>query len=147
VLSRALCQLGGTCLSDLLGDGRLQRPDDPPPDGERRDHRDTRTPTYAAAYLLVGLMLLRRRANTLLIASRHFQRVFHPRCGQLGCNPIEKPLGSFLFLGPIGVGKTELTLEFARYLFGDHHVYRVDMSEFLHGDNVKLFNWCFCTSY
>jgi hypothetical protein len=93
--------------------------------------------TYAAAYLLVGLMLLRRRANTLLIASRHFQRVFHPRCGQLGCNPIEKPLGSFLFLGPIGVGKTELTLEFARYLFGDHHVYRVDMSEFLHGDNVK----------
>ena len=99
--------------------------------------------TYAAAYLLVGLMLLRRRANTLLIASRHFQRVFHPRCGQLGCNPIEKPPGSFLFLGPIGVGKTELTLEFARYLFGDHHVYRVDMSEFLHGDNVKLFQLVF----
>ena len=94
--------------------------------------------TYAAAYLLVGLMLFRRRANPLLIASRHLQRMFHPRCGQLGCNPIEKPLGSFLFLGPIGVGKTELTLEFARYLFGDHHVYRVDMSEFLHGDNVKL---------
>jgi ATP-dependent Clp protease ATP-binding subunit ClpA len=59
--------------------------------------------------------------------------------GQFGLNPIEKPLGSFLFLGPTGVGKTELTLEFARYLFGDHHVFRFDMSEFLHLDNVKLF--------
>jgi ATP-dependent Clp protease ATP-binding subunit ClpA len=45
------------------------------------------------------------------------------------------PLGSFLFLGPTGVGKTELTLEFARYLFGDHHVFRFDMSEFLHLDS------------
>jgi ATP-dependent Clp protease ATP-binding subunit ClpA len=59
--------------------------------------------------------------------------------GQLGLNPIEKPLGSFLFLGPTGVGKTGLTLEFARYLFGGDHVFRFDMSEFLHLDNVKLF--------
>ena len=59
--------------------------------------------------------------------------------GQFGLNPIEKPLGSFLFLGPTGVGKTGLTLEFARYLFGDNHVFRFDMSEFLHLDNVKLF--------
>ena len=59
--------------------------------------------------------------------------------GQFGLNPIEKPLGSFLFLGPTGVGKTGLTLEFAHYLFGDNHVFRFDMSEFLHLDNVKLF--------
>jgi ATP-dependent Clp protease ATP-binding subunit ClpA len=59
--------------------------------------------------------------------------------GQFGLNPIEKPLGSFLFLGPTGVGKTQLTLEFAHYLFGDNHVFRFDMSEFLHLDNVKLF--------
>lgn len=59
--------------------------------------------------------------------------------GQFGLNPSDRPLGSFLFLGPTGVGKTELALEFTRYLFGDNHIFRFDMSEFLHLDNVKLF--------
>lgn len=57
---------------------------------------------------------------------------------QLGLQPPDRPLGSFLFLGPTGVGKTQLTIEFCRYLFGDDALFRFDMSEFLHVDSVKL---------
>lgn len=50
-----------------------------------------------------------------------------------GLNDPEKPLGSFLFMGPTGVGKTEASLTLAEYLFADRdRVVRFDMSEYSH---------------
>jgi ATP-dependent Clp protease ATP-binding subunit ClpB len=49
-----------------------------------------------------------------------------------GLNDPNKPIGSFLFLGPTGVGKTELTKALAAFLFDDERaILRVDMSEFM----------------
>ena len=48
-----------------------------------------------------------------------------------GLNDPEKPLGSYLFMGPTGVGKTESALTLAEYLFGDRQrLIRFDMSEY-----------------
>ena len=47
-------------------------------------------------------------------------------------NDENRPLGSFLFLGPTGVGKTELTKALASFLFDDDMaMVRIDMSEFM----------------
>ncbi len=49
-----------------------------------------------------------------------------------GINDPKKPLGSFLFLGPTGVGKTELAKALAEALFDDeHNIIRLDMSEYM----------------
>ncbi|TRD22180.1 ATP-dependent chaperone ClpB [Palleronia caenipelagi] len=54
------------------------------------------------------------------------------RRARAGLNDENRPLGSFLFLGPTGVGKTELTKAVANYLFDDDQaMVRVDMSEFM----------------
>ncbi|TDE36059.1 ATP-dependent chaperone ClpB [Antarcticimicrobium sediminis] len=54
------------------------------------------------------------------------------RRARAGLNDEGRPLGSFLFLGPTGVGKTELTKAVAEYLFDDDNaMVRVDMSEFM----------------
>ena len=48
-----------------------------------------------------------------------------------------RPYGSFLFLGPTGVGKTELTKALAEFLFdSDHMLIRIDMSEFMEKHSV-----------
>ncbi|MDT8857755.1 ATP-dependent chaperone ClpB [Paracoccaceae bacterium Fryx2] len=54
------------------------------------------------------------------------------RRARAGLNDEKRPLGSFLFLGPTGVGKTELTKAVAEYLFNDDSaMVRIDMSEFM----------------
>lgn len=54
------------------------------------------------------------------------------RRARAGLNDENRPLGSFLFLGPTGVGKTELTKAVAEYLFDDDQaMVRIDMSEYM----------------
>jgi ATP-dependent Clp protease ATP-binding subunit ClpB len=50
--------------------------------------------------------------------------------GQLGLTKSNRPRGSFLFLGPTGVGKTETTVAFTDFLFGEGKLFRFDMSEY-----------------
>ncbi len=50
--------------------------------------------------------------------------------GELGLTKPTRPRGSFMFLGPTGVGKTEITLAFTEFLFGPDKLFRFDMSEY-----------------
>jgi len=63
------------------------------------------------------------------------QRLQH---GELGLTSPGRPKASFLFLGPTGVGKTELTLRFTEEIFGAGHVVRLDMSEYQTADRLGL---------
>ena len=58
--------------------------------------------------------------------------------GELGLASRTRPRGSFLFLGPTGVGKTELTIAFTRYLAGEDKLFRFDMSEYQTQDSLGL---------
>jgi ATP-dependent Clp protease ATP-binding subunit ClpB len=54
------------------------------------------------------------------------------RRARAGLQDPNRPMGSFLFLGPTGVGKTELTKALAEFLFDDEHaMVRIDMSEYM----------------
>lgn len=56
--------------------------------------------------------------------------------GEFGLRDPRRPKGSFLFLGPTGVGKTETALAFTQLLFGDDQVIRLDMSEYKTADQL-----------
>ncbi len=59
------------------------------------------------------------------------------RRSRAGLSDPRRPYGSFLFLGPTGVGKTELTKALAEFLFdSDEHLIRIDMSEFMEKHSV-----------
>ena len=60
------------------------------------------------------------------------------RRGRVGLKDPNRPIGSFLFLGPTGVGKTELTKALAESLFGDENaMIRIDMSEYMESHSVS----------
>jgi len=59
------------------------------------------------------------------------------RRARAGLKDPRRPIGSFIFLGPTGVGKTELTKALARFLFGsEESLVQLDMSEFMERHNV-----------
>ena len=60
------------------------------------------------------------------------------RRSRAGLSDPDRPIGSFLFLGPTGVGKTELAKTLAGYLFDDEHaMVRIDMSEYMEKFSVQ----------
>ena len=60
------------------------------------------------------------------------------RRGRAGIKDENRPIGSFIFLGPTGVGKTELARSLAWYLFDDEEdMVRVDMSEYMESHSVS----------
>ena len=91
----------------------------------------------------VSRMLEGEREKLLAMEDKRGERVVGQRAAvtavanavrraRAGLNDEGRPLGSFLFLGPTGVGKTELTKALAEYLFDDDSaMVRIDMSEFM----------------
>ena len=60
------------------------------------------------------------------------------RRGRVGLKDPKRPIGSFLFLGPTGVGKTELSKALAEAVFGsEKDMIRVDMSEYMEKQSVS----------
>ena len=64
------------------------------------------------------------------------------RRARAGLKDPKRPIGSFIFLGPTGVGKTELARALAESMFGDDDaMIRVDMSEFMEKRSEPI-SWC-----
>src|SRR5262249_31079926 len=59
------------------------------------------------------------------------------RRARAGIKDPRRPIGSFIFLGPTGVGKTELAKALAEFMFGSQdHLIKIDMSEFMERHSV-----------
>ena len=75
-----------------------------------------------------------------MVGQRRGHRARCPtRCGaaRAGLSDPNRPIGSFLFLGPTGVGKTELARALAEFLFDDERaMIRIDMSEYMEKHTV-----------
>lgn len=96
----------------------------------------------------VGRLMQSERDKLLLIEEKLHERIVGQeeaiqaianaiRRSRSGLSDPNKPYGSFLFLGPTGVGKTELCKTLASFLFSsDEHMIRLDMSEFMEKHSV-----------
>ncbi len=96
----------------------------------------------------VARMMQGEREKLMLMEDRLHQRVVGQdeavrlvsdaiRRSRAGLSDPDKPYGSFLFLGPTGVGKTELCKALAGFLFdSEDHLIRIDMSEFMEKHSV-----------
>ena len=97
----------------------------------------------------VSRMLEKERAKLLVLEERLHQRVVGQdeaveavanavRRSRSGLQDPNRPIGSFIFCGPTGVGKTELCKALAEVLFDDEHaMVRIDMSEFMEKHTVS----------
>src|SRR3954447_14697208 len=78
---------------------------------------------------------LRQRVVGQDIALQHVANAI--RRSRAGLSDPKRPIGSFIFLGPTGVGKTELARALAEFLFDDEHaLLRIDMSEYMEKHSV-----------
>jgi ATP-dependent Clp protease ATP-binding subunit ClpB len=97
----------------------------------------------------VTRMMETEKAKLLVLEERIGQRVIGQeeavravanavRRSRAGLQDVHQPVGSFLFLGPTGVGKTELSKALAEVLFDDEHaMVRIDMSEYMERHTVS----------
>jgi ATP-dependent Clp protease ATP-binding subunit ClpB len=85
------------------------------------------------------LLAMEEKLHTRVIGQDEAVRLVSDaiRRSRSGLSDPNRPYGSFLFLGPTGVGKTELTKALAEFLFdSDHMMIRIDMSEFMEKHSV-----------
>ncbi|MFC1551985.1 ATP-dependent chaperone ClpB [Candidatus Latescibacterota bacterium] len=86
------------------------------------------------------LVLMEDRIHDRVIGQNEAVRVTADavRRARAGLGDRNRPIGSFMFLGPTGVGKTELARALAEFLFDDDHaIVRIDMSEYMEKHSVS----------
>ena len=136
---------------------RLKEAQDSEADGETPKHRLLRTHVGAeeiaevvsrATGIPVAKMMQGEKDKLLHMEDKLHERVVGQdeaisavanaiRRSRSGLSDPNRPLGSFLFLGPTGVGKTELCKALAGFLFdSEEHLVRIDMSEFMEKHSV-----------
>jgi ATP-dependent Clp protease ATP-binding subunit ClpB len=116
---------------------------------EEVDAEDIADAVAKATGIPVSKMLQSEREKLLLLEEELHQRVVGQdeailavsdaiRRSRAGLQDPKKPIGSFIFLGTTGVGKTELAKALAEYLFDDEHMMtRIDMSEYQEKHSVS----------